>query len=135
MEKDQRGIFKAIFDKFNFEDHFSKVIGVKLTGLESGFAKTALSVTEEISDTNKLARLAVIYSVADMACEAAGNSIGKEGVAIMSNILFFSPAKCGDILEATAKMINQSDDVGMIEFQVRNQQGAKIAAGTQQFLF
>jgi acyl-CoA thioesterase len=76
-----------------------------------------------------------IFSVADQACEAAGNSFGEPAVALQHNIHFLAAGKSGDLLEATAKVTNRSSRIGLIEFEVRNQEGLLLATGQQVIYF
>lgn len=135
MEKDQKKILKALSDKFNSKDHFGQLIGIKLIELRSGFARATIRITDDTININKMAHRGAIGSVADLACEAAGNSFGEQGVAIQNNLHFFAPGKSGDILDATAKVIRRFESIGVIEFEVRNQEGLLLAKGTQHLVY
>jgi acyl-coenzyme A thioesterase PaaI-like protein len=43
--------------------------------------------------------------------------------------------KSGDLLEATAKVTNRSNRIGLIEFEVRNQEGLLLSTGQQLIYF
>jgi hypothetical protein len=43
--------------------------------------------------------------------------------------------KSGDLLEATAKVTNRSNRIGLIEFEVRNQEGLFLSTGQQLIYF
>jgi acyl-CoA thioesterase len=135
MDADPKGILKAIFDKVNREDTFSQRIGVKLVELLPGFARTTLAITDESINIYKMAHGGAIFSIADQACEAAGNSFGEPAVALQQNIHFLSAGKSGDFLEATATVSHRSRRIGLIEFEVRNQEGSLIAIGQQVIYF
>lgn len=128
-------ILKSIFDKVNKEDTFSKRIGVKLKELLPGFARATLLITDETINIYQMAHGGAIFSVADQACEAAGNSYGEPAVALQQNIHFLSAAKSGDRLEATAKVTHRSNRIGLIEFEVKNQEGLSVAVGQQVIYF
>jgi len=83
----------------------------------------------------QMAHGGAIFSVADQACEAAGNSFGEPAVAIQHGIHFLTPGKPGDVLEAVAKVTHRTNRIGLIEFEVRNQEGVLIAAGQQVIYF
>jgi acyl-CoA thioesterase len=135
MDEVPEDVLKAIFDKVNTEDTFSQRIGVKLIELLPGFARTTLPVTDETINIYRMAHGGVIFSIADQACEAAGNSFGEPAVALQQNIHFLAAGKSGDFLEATAKVIHRSNRIGLIEFEVRNQEGLLIAIGQQVIYF
>ena len=124
-----------MFEKVNCEDTFSKRVGVKLVELLPGFARTTLAVTDESINIYKMAHGGAIFSVADQACEAAGNSLGEPAVALQQNIHFLAAGKSGDSLEATAKVSHRSKRIGLIEFEVRNQEGLLVSTGQQIIYF
>lgn len=135
MDKTAKEILKSIFDKVNQEDTFSQRIGVKLMELLPGFARAVILITDETINIYQMAHGGAIFSVADQACEAAGNSYGEPAVALQQNIHFLAAGKSGDRLEATAKVIHRSNRIGLIEFEVKNQEGSLIAIGQQVIYF
>jgi acyl-CoA thioesterase len=126
---------KAIFEKVNREDTFSQRVGVKLIELLPGFARATLPITEETINIYQMAHGGAIFSIADQACEAAGNSFGEPAIALQQNIHFLAAGKSGDFLEATAKVAHRSNRIGLIEFEVKNQEGLLIAIGQQVIYF
>lgn len=135
MDEVPKDVLKAIFDKVNREDTFSKRIGVKLIELLPGFARATLPVTDETINIYQMAHGGAIFSIADQACEAAGNSFGEPAVALQQNIHFLAAGKPGDFLEATAKVIHRAKRIGLIEYEVRNQEGLLVAIGQQVIYF
>lgn len=135
MEEFPKDILKSIFDRVNTEDAFSQRIGVKLVELLRGFARTTLPITAETTNIYQMAHGGAIFSVADQACEAAGNSYGEPAVALQQNIHFLSAGKPGDSLEAIARVTHRSNRIGLIEFEVKNQNGVLMAVGQQVIYF
>jgi len=135
MDEIPKDKLKAIFDKVNHEDTFSQRIGLKLIELQPGFARATLPITGETINIYQMAHGGAIFSLADQACEAAGNSFGERAIALQQNIHFLTAGKSGDFLEATAKVIHQSKRIGLIEFEVRNQEAVLIATGQQVIYF
>jgi len=135
MEEGPKDILKAISEKVSREDTFSQCIGVKLIELLPGFARATLPITEDTLNIYQMAHGAAIFSVADQACEAAGNSLGEPAVALQQNIHFLAAGRSGDFLEATAKVVHRSSRIGLIEFQVKNQEGLAVAMGQQVIYF
>ena len=135
MDADPKETLKAMFDKVNREDTFSQRVGVKLVELLPGFARTTLAITDESINIYKMAHGGAIFSIADQACEAAGNSFEESAVALQQNIHFLAAGKSGDFLEATAKVSHRSKRIGLIEFEVKNQEGLLIAIGQQVIYF
>ena len=114
-EEVSEDILKVVFEKINAEDSFARQIGVRLIELRPGFARASLSVTGAILNMYQMAHGGAIFSVADQACEAAGNSYGEPAVALQNNLHFLTAGRSGDILEATAKVTNRSSHIGLIE--------------------
>ena len=135
MEEGSRKARKDIFDKVNANDTFARLIQMKLLEVQPGFARSTLSITDQMVNIHQMAHGGAIFSVADQACEAAGNSFGKPAVALQHNIHFLAAGKSGDTLEATAKVTNRSNRVGLIEFEVKNQEGILLAIGQQLIYF
>jgi len=135
MDKIPKDILKLIFDKVNTDDTFSRRIGVKLIELLPGFARATLPITDETTNIYQMAHGGAIFSVADQACEAAGNSYGEPAVALQQNIHFLAAGKSGDFLEATARVTHRSNRIGLIEFEVKNREGLLMAIGQQVIYF
>lgn len=135
MGEASKDILKSIFDKANSGDTFARSIGMKFIELQSGFARATLPITDGAVNMYQMAHGGAIFSVADQACEAAGNSFGEPAVALQQNIHFLAAGKTGDLLEATAKVAHRSNRIGLIEFEVRNQEGLLIAKGQQVIYF
>ena len=135
MEESPEDILKAVSEKVNRDDTFSRRTGVKLVEILPGFARTTLPITEETVNIHQMAHGGAIFSVADQACEAAGNSLGVPAVALQQNIHFLAAGRSGDFLEATAKVVHRTSRIGLIEFQVKNQEGLVVAVGQQVIYF
>ena len=135
MDEGPKDILKVITEKVSREDAFSQRIGVKLIELLSGFARTTLPIIEDTVNIYQTAHGGAIFSVADQACEAAGNSFGEPAVALQQNIHFLAAGRSGDFLEATAEVIHRSSRIGLIKFEVKNQEGLLVAIGQQVIYF
>jgi acyl-CoA thioesterase len=135
MKETPNDVLKTIFDKVNSEDTFAKQIGMNLIEIRTGFARATLLITDEKVNMYQMAHGGAIFSVADQACEAAGNSFGEPAVALQHSIHFLAAGKSGDLIEATAKVTNRSNRIGLIEFEVKNQEGLLLATGQQLIYF
>ena len=135
MDEAPGDILKTISEKVNQEETFSQRIGVKLVELLPGFARTTLPITPETVNIHQMAHGGAIFSVADQACQAAGNSFGEPAVALQQNIHFLAAGRSGDFLEAAAKVVHRSKRIGLIEFEVKNQEGRLVARGQQVIYF
>ena len=128
-------VLKNTFNKINSEDTFAKQIGMNLIEIRTGFARATLLITDEKVNMYQMAHGGAIFSVADQACEAAGNSFGEPAVALQHSIHFLAAGKSGDLIEATAKVTHRSNRIGLIEFEVKNQEGLPLATGQQLIYF
>jgi acyl-CoA thioesterase len=135
MEEVPKETLKDIFNKINSEDTFARLIRMELIEVQPGYARSAISISNETVNIHKMAHGGAIFSVADQACEAAGNSFGEAAVALQHNIHFLAAGKSGDLLEATAKVTHRSNRIGLIEFEVRNHEGLLLAIGQQLIYF
>ena len=135
MKETPNDVLKTIFDKVNSEDTFAKQIGMNLIEILTGFARATLLITDEKVNMYQMAHGGAIFSVADQACEAAGNSFGEPAVALQHSIHFLAAGKSGDLIEATAKVTHRSNRIGLIEFEVKNQEGLPLATGQQLIYF
>jgi acyl-CoA thioesterase len=126
---------EAMLEKINDEDAFAKTVGMRVVEFSPGYAKALMDVTGNHVNLFQMAHGGAIFSIADQACEAAGNSFGEPAVAIQNNIHFLSPGKPGDRLEATARVVHRTRRIGLIEAVVRNQHGEILAQCHQVIYF
>ena len=126
---------KFSLKKIRSGDAFAKLVGTELLELQPGFARATLKITEHIVNVHQLAHGAAIFTLADLVCEAAGNSFGEPAVAIQTSIHYLAAGKSGDLLTATAKLIDRSDSFGIIEFEVTNDEERLLSTGEQIVIF
>ncbi len=112
---------ESMLEKVNLNDAFAKTVGMQVIELSPGYAKALIEVTDDHVNLFQMAHGGAIFSVADHACEAAGNSFGEPAVAIQNNIHFLSAGNPGDRLEATARVVHRTRRIGLVEAVVRNQ--------------
>jgi acyl-CoA thioesterase len=125
----------AILEKVNANDAFAKIVGMRGVELSPGCAKAFMDITDDHVNVFQMAHGGAIFSVADHACEAAGNSFGKPAVAIQNNIHFLSAGAPGDRLEATARVVHRTRRIGLVEAVVRNQRKEILAQCHQVIYF
>src|SRR4030042_6767313 len=115
MDEAPGDILKTISEKVNQEDTFSQRIGVKLMELLPGFARTTLPITLETVNIHQKAHGGAIFSVADQACQAAGNSFAEPAVALQQNIHFLAAGRSRDFLGGTPKAGDRAKAPGVSE--------------------
>jgi acyl-CoA thioesterase len=126
---------KSILENIKSGDAFAKLTGAKLVELQRGFASANLKVTKRVVNVHNIAHGGAIFALADLVCEAAGNSFGAPAFAVQTNIHFLTPGKCGDLLTATANLTSRMESFGAIDFEVNNQDGRLISKGKQIVIF
>ncbi|MDQ2797319.1 MAG: hydroxyphenylacetyl-CoA thioesterase PaaI [Actinomycetota bacterium] len=85
-------------------DHASRALGIALVGYGEGWARTRMTVRADMVNGHDICHGGLIFSLADTAFACACNSWGPVTVAAECSIVFVEPARCGDILEADARM-------------------------------
>jgi acyl-CoA thioesterase len=85
-------------------DAASRMFGIELLGYGEGWARTQLTVRDDMVNGHGLCHGGVIFSLADTAFACACNSWGPVTVAAGADIVFVAPGRRGDILVAEARM-------------------------------
>lgn len=101
------------------DDPFCATLGIELTTLESGRARTELEVGEEMLNFHGTPHGGVVYSLADAAFAAASNSDGDTALAFETNISYLSAAEVGDTLVAVAEREDETRRTGSYRVDVR----------------
>ena len=135
MKEHPQRISKSTLEKIKSGDAFAKLTGAKLVELQRGFASANLKITQRVVNVHNIAHGGAIFALADLVCEAAGNSFGAPAFAVQTNIHFLTPGKRGDILTATANLTSRMESFGAIDFEVNNQDGRLISKGKQIVIF
>jgi len=135
VEKDRKELSRSAMKKISAGDTFSKLVGTELKELRPGFAKATLRITEHLVNVYKMAHGGAIFALADLVCEASGNSYDEPAVAVQTSIQYLAAGKSGDLLTASANLISRFDSFGMIEFEIKNQEGSLLSTGHQTVIF
>ena len=135
VKKDRAELFSSSLEKISTGDAFAKLVGTELIEVRPGFARATLKITDYIVNVHQLAHGAAIFTLADLVCEAAGNSLGEPAVALQTSIHYLASGRSGDLLTATAKFIDRSDSFGIIKFEVTNPEKRLLSTGEQIVIF
>jgi acyl-CoA thioesterase len=134
-EEDRKNLSKSTLETIHSGDAFARLVGTELLELEPGLARASLKITDKVVNFHRMAHGGAIFTLADLACEAAGNSLGVPAVAIQTNIHFLAAGRAGDVLTATAELTGRVESCGVIEFGVKNQEGRLLSSGQQIIAF
>jgi acyl-CoA thioesterase len=123
MESNLKNIRKMIED-----DNFAKFMGIKLLKLEKGYSKVSMSITNDMVNLHNVAHGGAIFTLADAAFAAAGNSHGRKAVALSMNINYRSPVKEGMNLVAEASEESIGRKTALYRMVVKTEDGKLIAS-------
>ena len=85
-------------------DAASRMFGIELLEYGQGWARTRLTVRDDMVNGHDICHGGVIFSLADTAFACACNSWGPVTVAAGADIVFIAPGRLGDVLVAEARM-------------------------------
>jgi len=85
-------------------DAASRLFGIELLDYGEGWARTQLTVRDDMVNGHDICHGGVIFSLADTAFACACNSWGPVTVAAGADITFIAPGRRGDVLTAEARM-------------------------------
>ena len=115
-------------------DAASRMFGIELLEHGPGWARTQLTVRDDMVNGHDICHGAVIFALADTAFACACNSWGPVTVAAGADIVFVAPARLGDVLVAECRVrarygrngvydaaVTRDDDL-IAEFRGRSQE-------------
>lgn len=85
-------------------DAASRMLGIELVEHGEGWARTRLTVRDDMVNGHDICHGGVIFSLADTAFACACNSWGPVTVAAGADIVFVAPGRLGDVLTAEARV-------------------------------
>ena len=100
-------------------DRASRSFGIDLVDYGDGWARTTMTVRQDMVNGHDICHGGLIFSLADTAFACACNSWGPVTVAAECTILFITPARLGDVLEAEARMRTRFGRAGIYDATVR----------------
>lgn len=85
-------------------DAASRMLGIELLDYGAGWARTRLTVRDDMVNGHDICHGGVIFSLADTAFACACNSWGPVTVAAGADIAFIAPGRRGDVLVAEGRL-------------------------------
>jgi len=107
-------------------DAASRMLGIELVDHGEGWARTQMTVRDDMVNGHGICHGGMIFSVADTAFACACNSWGPVTVAAECDIVFAAPARSGDVLTAEARLRSRFGRTGLYDVAV--QAGGKLIA-------
>jgi acyl-CoA thioesterase len=108
-------------------DAFCKTLGIDVVELDSGYARTQLTITEDLLNFHDTPHGGAIYSLADAAFAAASNSHGETAVALETNISYLEAVDVGETLTATAEETHIAAKTAEYEIVITDEAENRIA--------
>jgi acyl-CoA thioesterase len=99
-------------------DRACHALGIELLETGPGYAKLAMTLTENMMNFHGTAHGGYVFTLADSALSYACNSDGNAAVAAHCSITFLRPAHCGDRLIANARQIARGGRSGLYDVTV-----------------
>lgn len=116
-------------------DGFANWLGAEVKVIRPGYSRVTLTITETMQNFHGTTHGGVIFSLADIAFAAAGNSRGQMAVALNMTIGFMRATKVGDKLVAEAQERDMNGPIGLYDISVVEQGGGALIAELQATIY
>lgn len=100
-------------------DPFAQKLNMELLEWGKGYAKTSLTITDEMLNFHRAAHGGLVFSLADYAFAVASNSHGQVAVGISTNMSYVAAGELGEKLICTAKEINNNGRLAIYQMEVK----------------
>jgi acyl-CoA thioesterase len=101
--------------------------GVRIEDADVGFSRISMTVREDMLNSHMIAHGGLIFALADTAFAYACNSRNQVAVAQSASIVFTSPVKNGERLEAEAREVAVMGRSGVYAITVKGGDGRVVA--------
>ena len=101
--------------------------GIRIDDADVGYSKISMTVREDMLNSHMIAHGGLIFALADTAFAYACNSRNQATVAQSASIVFTSPVKNGERLEAEAREVALMGRSGVYAITVRGGDGRVVA--------
>jgi acyl-CoA thioesterase len=109
------------------EDTSSQHLGIELLEIRPGYARVAMTVRRELTNSHGICHGGYIFLLADTAFAYSCNSRNERAVAAGASIEFLAPAHAGDLLTAEGVEQHRAGRTGVYDMRVTDQNGKVIA--------
>ena len=101
--------------------------GIRIDDADVGYSRISMTVREDMLNSHMIAHGGLIFALADTAFAYACNSRNQATVAQSASIVFTSPVKNGERLEAEAREVALMGRSGVYAITVRGGDGRVVA--------
>ena len=109
------------------EDPYARFLGIELLELREGYSRVAMTIEEHMLNFHGIPHGGVIFSLADAAFAAAGNSHGQVAVALNVSINFLAAVPLGTRLYAEATEESLGHRTALYRLAVATESGKPVA--------
>lgn len=124
---DSRTLARRIADTMLEGEGTGPNFGIRVEDADVGYSKISMTVRDDMLNSHKIAHGGLIFTLADTAFAYACNSRNQVSVAQSASIVFTSPVKNGERLEAEAREIALMGRSGVYAITVRGGDGRVVA--------
>jgi len=118
---------QQVADIMMARDGFSKLLGLQIDEVGSGYCKLHYTVREDMLNGFASIHGGVLFSASDSAFAFACNSHGRMTVALEVSINFTRPAGAGDVLTVVATEVYLGNKTGVYDIRTTNAAGDLVA--------
>lgn len=111
------------------QDPYARSLGIELLELREGYSRVAMIIEEHMLNFLGIPHGGVIFSLADTAFAAAGNSHGQVAVALNVSINFLASVPLGTRLCAEAREESLGHRTALYRLSVTTEDGKPVALG------
>ena len=122
-----------ILEYRNSRNRFCKKLGITVTELSPGYAKTVKTITEDDLNPVDIAHGGVYFTMADNATGSAVAAYGEKAVTLNAQYNYMRSAKAGDVLTAEAREVKHGGTVSVCDVRITDQNGTLMGTGTFTF--
>ncbi|MFO7816477.1 MAG: PaaI family thioesterase [Thermodesulfobacteriota bacterium] len=118
---------EQVCDFFRQNDQLGKYLGINVEEVGPGFAKTSLTLRDDLLNGAGMAHGATIFALADIAFGAAANSRGELAIGIEAHVSYIRPGKDG-MLHAEAHEIGANSKTATYKVIVTDEKNTVLAS-------
>lgn len=123
MDQNLKESFRAAV----MREPLARKLDLELVAIDSGYARVALTVTDEMLNLFGSAHGGAVFALIDEAFELACNSHGSTAVALSMNVTYTRPAEPGVRLTAEARELSRTRRTALYDIQVHDQDQRLVA--------
>ncbi len=110
-------------------------LGLELIEIKKGYAKARMIISQNHLNFYGLTHGGALYALADHACSAVGNSLGRRALMIQSSTTFLANPKIGEEITAEGRLIHSGRRTAHLEVAVKDSSARLLISFTASCFF